>query len=190
MGASILNPQWQVFADKYLSHGVATTAAIEAGFSKNSARSTGARLLRNTSISDYIQAQQQRIATKTVNRRDKILQELDKLAFANIGDFIRVDEDGLPQVDFSNATPEQLAAITSVSTKKRKIYNPKGDHIATEEAAKFTLSDKLRGLELLGRAEGMFKQDEVKVVVDVADRLLQARQRVQQLTARAVDSDE
>jgi hypothetical protein len=120
-----------------------------------------------------------------MTRRERILAELDKLAFASIEPFIRIDDEGLPQVDFSNATPEQLSAITSVQTKRRKIYNGKGDHIATEDNARFTLADKYRGLELLGKAEGLFSNDKVEVVVDVADRLLAARQRFAQVEQRS-----
>jgi hypothetical protein len=37
------------------------------------------------------------------------------------------------------------------------------------------MADKYRGLELLGKTVGMFKSEEQRVVVDIADRLLRAR---------------
>ncbi len=102
------------------------------------------------------------------------------MAFANIGDFIRVDDDGLPQVDFSGATPEQLKAISSIATKRRTTTDKDG-RVTEDQESKFTMTDKYRGLELLGKHLGLFKEAEQRVVVDVADRLLNARMRMKQL---------
>lgn len=102
---------------------------------------------------------------------------MSNLAFANIEDLIVIDENGLPQVDFSTATRDQLAAVTRITNKRREVYNGKGEHVATEEQSGFVLADKYRGLELLGRHVGLFKNEEQRVVVDVADRLLQSRER-------------
>lgn len=112
---------------------------------------------------------------------NKVIQELHDMAFANIADFITVDEAGLPQVDFSTATPEQLKAITSIKTKLSTRYDKDGNQVGTEQEANFGLADKYRGLELLGKHLGLFKADEQRVVVDVADRLLAARRRLTEL---------
>lgn len=105
------------------------------------------------------------------------------MAFANIADFITVDANGHPQVDFSTATPEQLRAITSVASKNRSIYDKDGRKVADEQTSRFTMADKYKGLELLGKHIGMFKEPETRVVLDVADRLLLARRRLASLGA-------
>lgn len=109
---------------------------------------------------------------------DRVKEELGKLAFLNVSKIVRVEEDGTLVQDFSQATPDELQSVTSVSTKKRSIYSAKGEHLGDEVTNKVTLADKYRGLELLGRHLGMFKAEEQRVVVDVADRLLAARRRM------------
>jgi phage terminase small subunit len=178
---TLLSAAETLFCDKVLEGMGHAKAAIAAGYSPKSARTTAARLLRKAAVADYIAARQQNRAAKTETRRDRILQELETLAFARIENLIRIDENGIPQVDFSRATPDQLAAVTSVQSKRRTVYTPKGEVLGVEEQAKFNMADKYRGLELLGRAEGLFATDKVEVVVDVADRLLAARQRLAKL---------
>jgi phage terminase small subunit len=184
----MMTTQQQAVADAVLRGESAEQAAILAGYAKKSARTTGPRVLRMPVVAEYIAAQRQKQSAKELSRREKILAELDKMAFANIGDLVTIDANGHPQVDFSRATPEQLAAVTSVATKRRVTRGPKGEEVE-EQTAKFSMADKYRGLELLGRAEGMFKENEVKVTVDVADRLLAARQRLAALPAPG-DEDE
>jgi hypothetical protein len=40
------------------------------------------------------------------------------------------------------------------------------------------MADKYRGIELLGKTVGMFKEAEQRVVLDIGERLLRARGRV------------
>jgi phage terminase small subunit len=187
MGSSILKPQWKKFADQYLLTGSCEKSAISAGFARKGARTQGARLLRQATVAEYIAAQQAKLTAKTESMQDRILAELERIAFANLDDFVTIDDDGEAHVDLSKATREQMAALNKLETKTRKIYTPKGEHIATEHHTKIGKDDKLRGLQLLGQTLGMFKSDEVKVTVDVADRLLAARQRVMRLPAPTDD---
>lgn len=185
--------KYQRFADEYLLSGNATQSAILAGYSEKTARTTGRRLLQNDAVAEYLSRQQNKASEKTLTRREKIIAELEKLAFANIEDFTTLDADGRRIIDFSRATREQLAALQSLKTKTRHIYTPKGEHIGTEHNDQFNMADKYRGLELLGKVEGMFQEDKVKVTIDVADRLLSARARLQRIgggTEQQSDDDE
>jgi len=187
-----LSPREQKFCEEYFQTGHIRNSYISAGYSANGASTSGRKLLERPRIQSYIAALRLRSSNKALSRREKVLSELDKVAFANIKDLIYIDADGLPQIDFSNATEDQLAAVASVQTKRTKRYDAKGKHIATEDNAKFTMLDKLRGLEILAKVEGLLKPDEQKVVIDVADRLLAARQRVARLGApeqRSNDDD-
>ena len=47
---------------------------------------------------------------------DRIIRELALIAFANIGDFIGVQDDGSLVVDFGTATREQMASLKSIET--------------------------------------------------------------------------
>lgn len=173
-----LTPQEVKFCESYLVCNSAEKAWIAAGGGLKGARTTGPRILRKAAVQKYLSERTAQLISKTDNLQDKILAELQRMAFARIEDLITVDENGLPQVDFSKATSDTLAAVTSVATKRRTVYNPKGEVVGVEDNAKFNMADKYRGLELLGNTVGMFKKDEQRVVIDVADRLLTARKRV------------
>lgn len=185
--APILKPKELAFATEYLAGATAAEADVKAGYSAKGARTEGPKRLQKPAVQAYLAAHQTRVVSKTEVLQDRILQELQAMAFANIGDYTRLNAEGQRDVDFSNATREQLSAITKVRNKTRKIYNGKGDHVATEVDQSFDMADKYRGMELLGRHLGMFKEAEQRVVVDVADRLLTARKRV--LNAEVVGNE-
>lgn len=176
-----LDAKHKLFADKFLELGQISKAAREAGYAPKCAHVTGNKLLKRPDIQQYLASKAAKLTEQVEDRQTRLLRELEAMAFANIADFIRIDADGLPQVDFSNATPEQLKAITSVASKRR-VKRDKDGTVTEDMESRFSMADKYRGLELLGKIEGMFKPEEHKVVVDVADRLLAARQRMARLS--------
>lgn len=173
-----LHPQHKKFCDEYLRTNAISASARAAGYSEKSAHVSGNRLLKRPDVQSYLASKVTEQTEEAEDLASQVIKELKDLAFANIADFISVDKDGKPQINFSAATPEQLKAIASVKSKTSRKYNAKGDHIATDVEAAFTLADKYRGLELLGKHIGLFKAEEQRVVVDVADRLLNARRRL------------
>jgi len=72
------------FVDEYLIDLNATQAAIRAGYSEKTAYSTGQRLTKNAEIQSYIQERQESRQKRTEITQDKVLQELAKIAFADI----------------------------------------------------------------------------------------------------------
>ncbi len=181
-----LSPKHKLFADRFLVCGVISQAARDAGYSSNSCHVTGNKLLKRPDIQHYLQSKASKLSQSTDDLQSRVTAELEALAFTNIADFIRIDSEGLPQVDFSNATPEQLRAITSVASK-RSTTTDKDGNVTQKSESKLAMADKYRGLELLGKHLGMFKADEQRVVVDVADRLLAARQRMRTIDAEATE---
>lgn len=178
IAADGMTPQQQLFADTYLQTSSAERSAIAAGYSPKSARTTGPRTLRIAAVAAYI-AKHQEIRTRAAEKLEaRLVNELENIAFSNIGDLINVDDEGLPQIDFSRATRAQLAAVNSVSTKRTKRYDGKGKHIATEVNAKFGLSSKQEAIKTLMQFKGMLKPEEHRVTLDVSDRLLRARDRI------------
>lgn len=174
-----LQPQHKLFAEEYLKYGKISASARAAGYVSNSAHVTGNKLLKRPDVKAYLAQRAEELSSQEDNSlQQRVITELEALAFASIADFITVDDDGLPQVDFSNATPEQLRAVSSIKTKRFDKYNKDGERIGTETQSDFSMADKYRGLELLGKHLGLFKEAEQRVVLDVADRLLAARQRI------------
>lgn len=179
----ILDPKHKVFADEYLASGNASHAAAKAGFSSRSRGVIGHQLLKRPDIGEYLRVRATEVVGETEDLGARVIKELETMAFASIGDFITVNDDGVPTVDFSNATEEQLKAIASISTKTRSTKDRAGN-VTVEADHRFALADKYRGLELLGKHLGLFKEAETRVVVDVADRLLLARRRLADSTGR------
>lgn len=177
-----LDPKHKKFADEFLICGNQSEAARRAGIGGKTPGVSANRLLKRPDIQQYLALRGEEV----VKERDKeaeelgtqVIRELQDMAFANIGDFIRIDDNGRPVIDFSTATPEQLKAIASVKSKVSRRYDKEGAHIGTDEETAFSLADKYRGLELLGKHLGLFRSDEQRIVVDVADRLLAARSRL------------
>lgn len=181
---TISNPRKKIFADLYLSGKNGVQAAIDAGYSARSASVQASSMLSQPEIAEYIAYHRQAATEKAQLSASRWTEELSRIAFSNVKDYTRLDpETGELVVDFSGATDEQLAALQSVKTKKRKIYNSKGELVGEESDSEFRLWDKLRAAELLGKHAGFLKEPEQKVVIDVADRLLNARARL--LTQRA-----
>ena len=187
----IRNPKHKMLADIYLRGGSATQAAIEAGYSVRTAGVQGAGILKRPEVAAYVRHHKATSTEITGISSEQITKELKSIALSNVADFTRLDDEGNLQVDFSRATREQLAAVSSVKTKHRTIYDNRGNAIATEQQSEFKLWDKLRAAELLGKDLGMFKEPEQRVVVDVADRLLRARSRVMQdVGTRLIEQDD
>lgn len=186
-GRITLKEREKTFADRYLATGKLRQSAIDAGCPPAGAAVTANRLIKKPEIQEYLRVTAERQLAKAAEKPDsdetlqqRVLAELEALSFANIKDFIRVNDAGEPIVDFSTATPEQLKAITSIASK-RKTTRTRSGEVIEEQESKFSMADKYRGLELIMKHTGMLKPDEHKVTIDVADRLLMARQRMQRI---------
>jgi phage terminase small subunit len=173
------------FADEYLRTNNATAAYRLVYPDAKAPHVSAHKWLKRPDITEYLahaaaklSAPRDEAAEKGRELDNRVIQELSTLAFANIADLIVIDSDGQPSFDLSKATREQLSAIANLKTKTTKRYDGKGQHVATDTELAISIADKYRGLELLGKHRGLFKADEQRVVLDVADRLLNARRRV------------
>lgn len=79
----------------------------------------------------------------------RVLKELMAVGFSSIGDYMMVGDDGQPMFNLANATPEQLSAVKSIEVEEG----------ARGRKFKFTLHDKLAGLDKLARFMGMLETD-------------------------------
>lgn len=172
------NPKHQLLADEYLISGNQSDAARKAGYSERTAGVQAAQILKKPDVAEYLAARRAQLTQQATFSAERVEKELTSLAFSNVADYTRLNDDGDLEVDFSGSTRDQLSAVAGVKVKKRKIYDREGNLVGEEHNSEFKLWDKLRATELLGKQHGMFKEAEQRVVVDVADRLLAARTRV------------
>ena len=113
-----LNDKQQKFCEEYLIDLNATQAAIRAGYSSKTARSIGQRLLTNVDIQARIQELQLKRSDRTSIKADRVLQELARVAFADVTDVIRFDDGGIMFNDSSALDKDVTAAIASISHQK------------------------------------------------------------------------
>jgi phage terminase small subunit len=160
----------QLFAREYVIDLNATRAAIAAGYSQAGADVAGSRLLGNARVKKQIDQLMSARASRLDIKADRIAEELHRLAFANMQDYMRVNAEGWPELDLSTLTRDQAAAIQEFS---EDATGGTGDGERRQVLRRrFKLADKRGSLELLGRHLGMF-QDNLKVtgLEGLADRL-------------------
>lgn len=141
-----LTPKQKIFADEYLIDLNATRAykvAYPRVKNEETAAAAGARLLRNVKVAEYIQERMDERAQRTEITQDRVLQELAKIGFAEVTDFVTI-EGGIVKVKSTNQMPrDKLGVIAGIKEGANGI--------------EIKLNDKEKALELIGRHLGMFK---------------------------------
>jgi phage terminase small subunit len=140
-----MTAQQRLFADEYLIDMNATQAAIRAGYSPRSAQQQSSDLLSKPVISDYIARRLADRSRRLGISLDRTLDELAKIGYANPKDFINPNTGEI----LPNASPEDLAAITSVKFKASESETGR----SIEREVKFT--SKLAALQLLHKYQGL-----------------------------------
>ena len=76
----------QRFCEEYLIDLNATRAAIRAGYSPNSAKTNGPRLLENAGVRARVEAMMARLSRRTGVSAERVVRELARVAFASMPD--------------------------------------------------------------------------------------------------------
>ena len=153
--AMAINPKQQRFVDEYLVDLNATQAAIRAGYSKATAYSQGQRLLKHAEVGAEVAKRRQKVADKLEVTAERVVQELARIGFANMADYMRSTPDGDPYLDFSGLTRDQAAALSEVTVEDFR--DGRGEDGRDVRRVKFKLHDKRAALVDLGKHLGMFK---------------------------------
>ena len=145
-----LTAKQKIFADEYLID-LNATRAYKLAYPKvkndESAAAAGARLLRNVKVEQYIQKRMKDREKRTEITQDMVLKELAKIGFADVTDFVTIENKGsykAVQVKSTDDMPgDKLGAIAGIKEGANGI--------------EIKLNDKGKALELIGRHLGMFK---------------------------------
>ena len=150
-----------MFANEYLIDLNATRAykAVYKNCRKDeTANVNGSKLLRNAKVAAYIQERMKAREKRTEITQDKVLQELAKIGFASIKDYleyktaktvVEYDENGEPVIDYSQI-------IDVIDSKEVDTSAIQEVSISKDGTFKFKLYDKQKALELIGKHLGMF----------------------------------
>src|SRR6266480_3421974 len=98
----------EIFAREYVIDLNGTRAAIAAGYSERTAAEQASRLLTKVRTQRIIQQLQAKRATKLDLKAEKVAEELQRMAFSNMLDFMEIDEQGRPVgLNLANITRDQ-----------------------------------------------------------------------------------
>lgn len=92
----------------------ATQAAIRAGYSAKTAYSQGQRVLKNVEVQAAIQKASALLAKRTGIEQEDVIRENQRIAFADIRDYLEVTNDGVDIKPSSEWTEDQARAVASV----------------------------------------------------------------------------
>lgn len=185
--------------------------AVYPDASQRAAENGWSRLMKNGEFSARVDELSESVAEKTVEKASvtaqMVIDELAKLGFSNMLDYMAIGPDGQPFMDFSKLTRDQAAAIQEIVVETRpdplaapvdEDQEPQGhggslrrrrtrQDLAVPEILKvrFKLADKRAALVDLGKHLGLFKQ---QVEHDVTDPLKQLLQQISGTAFRPVDA--
>lgn len=136
-----LTPKQELFCKEYVIDFNATQAAIRAGYKKKAAYKTASENLNKPHVAERIRELQGPVMKKPEITRERVLQELADIAFANTDDFF--EGPGVLKKDIMKS--DKLGAIAT--------FEP------TMAGVKVKMNDKQKALEMLARHLGMFNAD-------------------------------
>ncbi len=140
-----LTRKQELFVAEYLVDLNATAAAKRAGYSEKSAAGIGKENCLKPYIAKALAEQQRARLAKVDLTSERVLEEIRRVCFANICDFL--DDSGAPKL-LSAMSEEQKASVLSLEVV---IKNAAAGDGHTDRVFKIRLFDKLKALELAAR---------------------------------------
>lgn len=153
-----LTGQQKLFVHEYMTDLNATQAAIRAGYAESVASTTAAKLMHKPHIRAAIQKRMDKRSLKTDITAERVLQELAKIGFADIKDFLRYgtektvidhSDDGQPIFGY-----KQIVETKPSDEIDGTLVNEVS--VGKDGTFKFKMHDKKTALELLGKHLKLF----------------------------------
>lgn len=181
----VLNPRQLKLVDEFMISGNKTDAFRKAGYtvpddSRKLARRVNATF-KVPAVLQEIARRKNDVALTAGVRLDDVVEEIKKIAFANMQDYTTLDAVArIRRIDLSRCTPEQLAAVSEITTEEDIIQGDEGGPAVLQRRVRIKLHPKLEALIRLGT---WLNADEILPAKAAGDstKLLPAP-RVEQLT--------
>lgn len=148
------NARHERFAQELAKGKTADEAYQLAGYKEN--RHNASRLKTNEHISVRVEEILGRVAERAEITQAKVLEELAKIGFSNMLDYVTVGSNGDPYVDLSALNRDTAAAIAEVTVEDFK--DGRGEDARDVRRVKFKLHDKKGALVDIGKHLGMFRE--------------------------------
>lgn len=139
-----MNERQRKFVKEYLVDLNGTQAALRAGYAEDAARKTACRLLAMPEIAAAVTKAQQPGREKRQISADRVIEELGRMAFADIRRFVDWGPDGVSLREKAMLDADDAAAIADVEAKG-----------SNGKIGRIKLYDKLAALNALARHLGM-----------------------------------
>ena len=111
-------PQRELFAQQYIIDFNAAQAAIRAGYAPKNARAQGSRLLTDADMLARVRFLVQRRQALTEVEQARVVAELARIGFSDIGEVASWGPQGLVVVPSDELSPDTRAAIQSVKCRE------------------------------------------------------------------------
>jgi hypothetical protein len=152
------------FAIAYIENkfnGTEAVLSILPHLKKASATAEASKLLANVNVQTYLREELERIRSVQRFGLLELTEECRRLAFSNMADFLRINQDGDAIIDLESAIDDRvkMAAVQSVEVQEIPVYDD-GEEIGTRKRVKLKLYDKNVALERLLRIFGAFEGKE------------------------------
>jgi phage terminase small subunit len=170
------------FIAEYQKDWNATQAAIRAGYSPKTAKEMAYKLVHKSSLKEILAQEMEERLLKIGVRAERVLQEIARIGFSDLGKLFRADGTMFPVQDLDEDT---RAALASVQTLEESVGKGE-DRIFIGYTRKIKLFDKVKALELLGKYLKLFPHGDQKVDVDVNMKGRQEVMNPLQLAAKVV----
>lgn len=162
MSFSQLTRRQQLFVAEYVANkGNGKRAAIAAGYSQNAATQQASLLLTYPKVREAIEKRWAKAFDRYDVTPEKITRELAKMAFGNVEDFISIQDDGSIIIDFSTATSDQLASLSSIQVDE--YVEGRGEDGRLVKSIKFKQWDKRAALMDLAKLATMLPADRLQI---------------------------
>ena len=153
------NARHEAFARAIVEGKSARAAYRAAGYQAKDAAvdAAASRLLRNAKVAARTAELKGDAARASTITAARVLDELAKLAFSNMLNYMTIGADGEPRFDFSALSRDQAAAIHELVVETRTEERENGPP-AVIVKTRFKLADKRGPLVDLGKYLGLFKE--------------------------------
>jgi len=149
-----LTNKQKIFIKSYAKSRNATRAAIEAGYSEDTAAEQGCALLINLKVEIWTEID--KVSARIDVEVDDIVRELNILAFSDLADFVDIDEGGGVTMKPIDEIPEiSRRCIESIQEDRVIRENPDGTKITVHDKIKYKLHSKTKALEMLAKYKAM-----------------------------------
>ena len=170
----------------------ATKAAIAAGFSKTTAKTTASRMMTSDNfkhVIQYIAHREQKAVNKYAYNHEKHIESVMMQANFNIFDFYSVDETtGELKIDWRKVPREMGVLIDAIETKSLSLKIVEGgQEIALPVMSNFVkFSDRTKAKDMINKMNNLYEKDNTRrLFIEGGEKPLQFEDMTMEQAAKA-----